>query len=332
MIDVEKIVEKLNEVGLLRANRIMGDYYSIFCPFHKQGQERKPSCGVLLHDQMRNGRHYPAGFCHCFTCGYAHPIEEAVSDMLKAKNMSGVGLDWLKENIPGFDINNTDIEQLIPATLMQNLTNSFAIDYIAQLSNQPKANFISEEELASYRYIVPYMYTRGLTDELIERYDVGFDPNHVPPGRKKQVPCITFPVRDKDGNTLFIVRRSVEGKYFHMPKGIEKPVFGLDMLPKGCTSIVICESILNALTVVKYGKFAVALLGTGTPYQIQQLRETGAREFILGFDPDEAGEKATAKLKRQLRDVGLVWAYEGIPEGKDLNNLSFEEFQSLTLV
>lgn len=332
MIDVEKIVDKLNEAGLLRANRIMGDYYSIFCPFHKDGQERKPSCGILMHEQYRNGQHYPAGFCHCFTCGYAKPIEDAVSDMLKAKNMTGLGLDWLKKYVPGFDIDNTDIEQLIPASTLQNLTNSYAMDYIAQLSNTQQQQFVSEEELASYRYTVPYMYERGLTDQLIEAFDIGFDPNHIPPGRKQPVPCITFPVRDKQGRTLFFVRRSVSGKYFNMPKDIQKPVYGIDMIPKGCTSIVICESCLNALTAIKYGKTAVALLGTGNPYQIQQLKELGIREFIIALDPDEAGRKGTARLKRELKKVALVWEYADIPEGKDLNDLTFEEFQNLTLV
>ena len=332
MIDVEKVVAKLAEMGYIRPNRIMGEYFSIHCPIHKDGQERKPSCGILLRDQYKNGQRYPAGWCHCFTCGYAKSLPDLVTDLLKRhNNVSKNGLEWLKENVEGFDVDNVEIEQLIPTSMMETITGAFALDYITNLT-KPKQEFVSEAELASYRFTVPYMYERKLTDEIIDKYDIGFDANHIPPGRKQPLPCITFPVRDRDGNTLFFCRRSVEGKYFNYPKDVVKPVYGIYELPPGCKSVVICESCLNALTSVRYGRPAVALLGTGNAYQIQQLKELGAQEFILGFDPDDAGARATAKLKKALQSVAIVWAFQGIPEGKDINDLTEQEFNSLTLV
>lgn len=331
MLDVEKVLNKLAEAGFVRLNRIRGDYYSIYCPIHKDGTERKPSCGVLMRDQYKNGQKYPAGWCHCFTCGYAKSMPDLVTDLLKARNMSGTGLEWLKEHIPGFDGHDLDIELLIPDDLMSNLNNKFAIDYILNMG-QPKPTFVPESELAGYRYTVPYMYKRGLTDELIEKFDVGFDPNHIPEGYKKPVPCITFPVRDIDGNTLFLCRRSIEKKYFNYPRDVQKPVYGLYELPKDCKSVVVCESALNAITSTKYGRPAVALLGTGNSYQIWQLKQLGVREFILGFDPDDAGRKATAKLKKALKDVAIVWSFDGIPPEKDINDLTKEEFDNLTLI
>ena len=332
MIDVEKVLEKLQELNFIRLNRIMGDYYSIYCPIHKGGEERKPSCGVLLKDQYRNGQKYPAGWTHCFTCGYAKSLPDLVTDLLKSRNISTSGLDWLKQNIPGFDETSVGIEPLVPDSLMSSLENKYAINYILNYTNPSQSSYVSEEELASYRYSVKYMYDRGLTDALIERYDVGFDPKHVPPGRKSTLPCITFPVRDINGNTLFICRRSIEGKYFNLPKDINKPVYGIYELPRGCKSVVITESCLNAITSVKYGRPAVALLGTGNPYQINQLKRLGASEFILALDPDDAGRKGTARLKKALRDVAIVWEFEGIPEGKDINDLTEWEFNNLTLV
>ena len=331
ILNVDKIVDRLGDAGLIRPYKIRGKYYSIYCPIHKDGQETKASCGILLQDEYKGGQHYPAGWCHCFTCGYAKTLPNLVTDLLKAKNMSGTGLEWLKEHIPGFDGVRDDIEELIPGDMMTDISHKYAIDYILSYT-KPKANYVSEEELASYRFTVPYMYERGLTDELIEKYDIGFDGNHIPPGRKKPLPCITFPVRDLSGNTLFFCRRSVEGKYFNYPTDVLKPVYGLYELPEGCTSVVVCESALNALTSIKYGRPAVALLGTGNSYQYNQLRQSGIREFISGFDPDEAGRKATKRMKAALKDVGIVWSFEGIPEGKDINDLSYEEFWNLRLI
>ena len=329
-MDVVKILEKLEELGYVRLSRITGDYYTVYCPFHKDGQERKPSCGVLLHDVYKNRQRYPAGMWHCFTCGHAKNMVDSVSDILKMHKLSTSGLDWLKENIPGFDP-EVDGEDLLDSELIESVSSKYAVNYVNLLKNQENVTYISEDQLARYRYTVPYMYERGLTDEIIAKYDIGFDGEYVPEGRKKPIPCITFPVRDAKGNTLFFCRRSVEGKFFSYPRGVTKPVYGLFELPEHPKRVVICESCFNALTCVKYGDPAVALLGTGNPYQIQQLRQLGVREFVTGFDPDEAGKRATDKIRKALSDVAIVWSFEGIPSGKDLNNLDYEEYKSLSL-
>ena len=177
-MDVEKILRKLEELQYVRLSRINGDYYTVYCPFHKDGQERKPSCGVLLREQYRGGQKYPAGWWHCFTCGAAKSMVDAVTEILKSKNIGKSGLDWLKENIDGFEPDQ-EFESLIPDELLVNVNEKFAVDYIQQVTNPINTSYVSEQELASYRFTVPYMYARGLTDELIELYDIGFDANHV---------------------------------------------------------------------------------------------------------------------------------------------------------
>lgn len=331
MIDVEVILEKLQSFGFIRIHKQVGNYMQIYCPFHSDGNERKPSCGVLLHEEYKNGRKYPQGWTHCFTCGYAETLPDMITDLLKLKSISQTGIDWLVQNIPGFVPDfESEFEALIPDTLMSTLNDKYAVKYLQSLT-QPKPEYVSETELASYRFTVPYMYERKLTDAIIEKFDVGYDANWVAPGRTKPTPCITFPVRDKDGNTLFFCRRSIQGKFFNYPTGVTKPVYGLYELPEGCKSVIVCESCFNALTCWVYGRPAVALLGTGNSYQIQQLKELGVQEFILAFDPDEAGQRATAKLKRALKSVAIVWSFVGIPAGKDINNLSKEEFDALEL-
>lgn len=332
MVDIELVVDKLDEMGLLRKDRIRNDYYTIYCPIHKGGQERKPSAGILLRDQYKNGQHYPAGFCHCFTCSYSATLSELITKLLEQKHISKTGVEWLSENIPGFDQTDAEIEPLIPDGLAQQILSKQATTYITLLKGQQSQTFISEEELAGYRYTVPYMYERKLNDAMIDKYDVGFDPNFIPPGRKKPVPCITFPVRDEKGRTLFLCRRSIEGKQFYMPAGVQKPVYGIWELPRGCRSVVICESCFNGITSTMYGRPAVALFGTGTPYQIEKLKRLGADEFILALDPDEAGDRGRVKLKKALTKHAIVWELSGIEPGKDINDLTKEEFDALELV
>ena len=122
-MDVEAILTKLEGMQLVRLNRPIGDYYSIYCPFHNGGNERKPSCGVLMHEQNKNGHHYPQGFCHCFTCNWSKSLPDTITELLKRKHISQSGLEWLKENIPDFDGEVSDFDYLIPLEVTQALQN-----------------------------------------------------------------------------------------------------------------------------------------------------------------------------------------------------------------
>lgn len=331
-MDIYAILEKLENMGFLKMHKQVGNYMQIYCPFHKEGHEKRPSCGVLLHDEFRAGKKYPRGWFHCFTCGFSHTLPDAVTELLKIKHIDKSGIEWLSENIPEFDFEeNNEYEKLLSDDVIDFLEDKYAISYIQSATKNNKS-YVSEEELKSYRYTIPYMYERRLTDEIIEKFDVGFDANWIPSGKKVPVPCITFPVRDSTGKTLFICRRSVKGKLFNYPQGVTKPVYGLYELPKDCKSVIICESCFNALTCWVYGKPAVALLGTGNSYQLQQLKELGVNEFIFALDPDEAGHKATEKLSKALKNVAITWTLSGIPQGKDINDLTKEEFENLDFV
>ena len=328
MQDAEAIIRKVGEMGLIDIIRPVGDWYMCRCPIHNEGLEKKPSCGISMHDQYRNGRHYPALKLHCFSCNYTGSLADALTQVLKRKGIGQTGLDWLKENIPDFEVSEDDFEYLISSDVSSVLQNKFALDYFDAQAQQSKVNYVPESELASYRLTVPYMYQRGLTDEIIEKYDIGYDANFIPPGRKKPLPCITFPVKDKHGNTLFLCRRSIEGKFFHYPQGVEKSLYGMFELPKGVKSVVVAESCFNALTAIRYGYNAVALLGTGTSYEIEQLKTLGVPEFVLCLDGDEAGQRGTEKLKRALSKVAIVWTIK-MPPDKDVNDCTKEEFDAL---
>ena len=318
-IDPESVIQKVGEMGLIDIIRPVGDWYQCRCPIHNNGEEKKPSCGISLREQYRNGKRYPALHLHCFSCNYTGSLADALTEVLKRKGIDRSGLDWLKDNVPGFDEEEVEFDYLLSPDLSAALTHKYAIDYInSQIISETK-QYVPEEELATYRLTVPYMYQRGLTDDIIEKYDIGYDAKFIPPGRKKPLPCITFPVKDINGNTLFLCRRSVEGKFFHYPQGVEKSVYGLYELPKGVKSVIICESCLNALRLISFGYNAVALLGTGTSYEIEQLKQLGVQEFILCLDGDEAGQRGAEKLKRALSKVAIVWTVH-MPPDKDAND------------
>lgn len=320
-MEILEVVTKLESQNLLKTKRKTGKWMTCYCPFHSNGNEKKPSCGILLEEEYKNHQKYPAGIWNCFSCGYSNDLISGIDDILKLHDIKMSGLEWMQQNISDYK-EESEFEFLIPKDIMEATQSKFAVNYIQSLSDT-KQKFISEEELSKYRYTVPYMYERHLTDKIIEKFDVGFDPSFQVGHRK--VPSITVPVKDENGNTLFIYRRSIEGKFHNYPQDIEKPVFGLDQVPKDCEDLLVCESIINALTAWTYDVPAVALMGTGTSYQMNQLRRSGIRSFTTCFDGDDAGRRATLKFYRNMSDICIVWRINMI-DGEDLNSIERSQF------
>ena len=292
----------LNRFAIVRLN---GENLQSNCPFHKNGQERKPSFGV-------NGE---IDKCHCFSCGWAGTIEEMISELYGYQDEGKFGKRWLIKRF-----NTVEIETRPNIMEGFNGRNNRLND--RNINNNPVDNtYISDEELDKYRYIHPYMYSRGLSDEIIERFDIGYDRE-----RKE----ITFPVRDIEGRCVFVAGRSVERKFFRLPKGIDKPIYCADKFRTGTyRTAYITESFLNCLTCWKYNKPAMATIGTGNQKQYEILNKLPVREYILAFDPDEAGRKATERFRKNVH--GKIIKELVYPDNRDINDLQ-EEFLNCKIV
>ena len=299
---------------ILRKIKKSGNNIMVCCPNHNDGQERKPSCGISIVD----GRESKAGTVHCFACGYVDTFCGFISKCFGYEG-EAFGRQWLLENFV-----TGELEDRPPLPIN-----------VARESYIPQIQYVSEQELQRYRQYHPYMTQRKLTPEVIEKYDVGYQKDFRLPIKHEDgsveygnpVECLTFPVRDINGRTLFVSRRAIYNKNFFLPSDMEKPVYGIYELPERCNQVVVCESVINALTCVGYGVPAVALFGTGTDHQYEQLKTLGVRHFVLGLDPDKAGNKGSWKLKKALKDFYITKLV--IPSGKDINDLSYEEFMSL---
>lgn len=298
-----------------------GENIQTNCPFHKNGQERKPSFGV-------NGE---IDKCHCFSCGWSGTIEEMISELYGYQDEGKFGKRWLIKRFNTVEIetrpnimegfngrNNITIRN-------NNDIHRFKQHIQGNKSTEQYSGEITEEELDKYRYIHPYMYQRKMDDRVIEIFDVGYD---------KETECITFPIRDKNGNCLFIARRSVNTKFFSYPQGVKKPLYGLyelyqlDEFPK---EIYICESMIDAITIWTHcDKYAVALNGLGNDLQFSQLNNMPNRTFILATDNDSAGIKARIRLKKYISNKIIKEII--LPSNrKDINECTYNEFENIKI-
>jgi DNA primase len=299
-----------NGIFLLNDIKPTGDNIMITCPVHKDGHEHKPSCGVSIVPKYQGSKIIEPGTVHCFTCGYTAPLTSFISNCFGYKDGGIFGNKWIKAQY------NTG---LTPKTRKVELNLSRRTITRGELPNVP------EEVLQGYRFTVNYMYSRGLTDDIIEQFDIGYD-------RKDD--CITIPVPNLKGEVKWLQRRSIIGKRYYIPSGINKTDYLLGAsevlrLKLYKQPVYIVESPFNMLTLWKLGLPAICIFGTGGGNQYKMLNKLPIRHYIIALDPDEAGKKGSRKLLHNLGKTKLLSKVNYIDQ-RDINELD-TEFKKLKI-
>lgn len=303
---VEQIIKQLKSEltnGLLQQiEPRTGQNIKVTCPIHKEGRERRPSCYIFADETDKTTQ---LGTVHCFTCGYVATLPEFIADCLEeTEDRQSFGEEWL-------------INRCETAFLSE-------VQYLPSIElDKPKKtiNKIDESILKNYEYYHTYMWQRKLTKEVVDLFEVGYDPERQ---------MITFPVRNELGDLVFVTARSVKSKFFVIPEKVEKPVYLLYyILQNNIKHVAVTESQIDALYLFSIGIPAVCLFGTGTPQQYNLLKKSGIRSFSLFFDGDEGGRKGAARFKRNMPDDIIITDYL-LPWGKDVNDLTKEEILNLS--
>jgi len=313
-IDYLKVVFDIKEIlqqeGIIKLQDIKLNGYdiNISCPIHKNGQEKKASCNIITKDYYVKAKNktIPAGTVHCFTCGYTATFEQFISDCFGMHDGGIYGYKWLADKYIMFDSNTRPKLEL-------NLG----------IKETKNIEYVSEVELAKYRYFHPYMKQRKLTDEIIDLFDIGYDieKNHI-----------TLPVFDKNGNCVFIQRRNLGfGMRYLFPKNSNKGnyLYGQHLLKKTYKALLVTEGIFDCLYGWCNNRPGVSLMSArATREQIKLLESLPTRVLILALDNDEAGYKGIEYLNKNIKTKIL---YKAIyPAGiNDLNELSTEQIYNL---
>lgn len=287
------------ESDTFKLNHIInkGSEVLITCPVHKNGQETHPSCFV----NARSDVDIEYGFYHCFTCGSAGPLWKLIAEIFEAD--TDFGKQWLVSRFGAL------------SSYRSRLLDAFDFGITEPEAVRPS---VDESILHTFKNWHPYLEARKLTPEVCNRFEVKYDPESN---------CVVFPVRDEFGRLSFLTRRDVDTKSFVIDKNADKSNVYLlnEVIARGCKTVVVVESQINALTLWKYGYPAVALFGAGTSTaQLEKLNRTSIRNYILAYDNDQAGRRGAQKFKKGIRKDVLV---EDIlmPEGRDVNDLTDEE-------
>lgn len=280
------------------------------CPFHKGGQERKPSFSVNVD----------MGLYHCFTCHESGTIPTLLTRL-------------------GLPPNTVDREtEAIRDAIKANLEDLKIKRQKQQIGNDPfRTPFVlSESIIAAYNWCPTQLVQSGYQIPWLQYLQVGVD-------RKNW--RITYPVRDIYGNLAGIVGGTMTGQLpkYRVYKGKRKDHLG-NVIPseygewfdeeypeyvfqnhdylwnmdrvyprlffgKEGETLYIVEGFKAAIWMMQHGyRNTVALMGTSMSWKQQQLVLRMSSKILLFLDNDSAGQEGTLTIGDKLQKaVPSVW-------------------------
>ena len=305
---IETILEKVKSEltnGKLNYFRPKGDEIKVTCPHHGEGREKNPDCYI----NARSDNNLEYGYCHCFACGFSGRLTKFIGECFDRDELFGE--NWLVKNFG--NILAEDVDDLYDFNLVSE----------NNLSQKDETKYISETVLDTFQKWHPYLDTRHISREVCEKFKLRYD---------TKTESIVFPVWDENDKLYMLTRRSVKNKRFIIDTDKEKPIYLYNVIKKNnLKEITIVESQFNCLTLWSWHIPAVALFGTGTQHQYDILNTSGIMHYYLAFDGDNAGDNGIRRFMKNIRKDVFVDVIM-IPRGKDVNDLTEEEFNSLKIV
>ncbi|MBP2626345.1 MAG: primase [Firmicutes bacterium] len=312
-----------------------GKNYWGCCPFH---HENTPSFSVTTDK----------GFFYCFGCQSGGNV---FNFLMKIENISffdAVKILARKMNIPLPQKEKTE-QELIREREINKLyrANEMARDFF----------YACLTKTAYGKQAKEYLQGRGITNEIIESFKIGFAPpawdklgqaflgRGVEQGTLLKSGLaverssgdgvydrfrnrIMFPICDARGRVAGFGGRVVDDsqpKYLNSP---ETPVFnkrnilfGFDTAHKfikECGQAIVVEGYMDVITAHAFGiKNVVGSLGTAFSPEQAKMLLRNAEEILFAYDSDAAGQNATLRALSILRNMGANIRVILIPDGKD---------------
>ena len=163
-----------------------------------------------------------------------------------------------------------------------------------------------------------YLHGRGITDDSIERFNLGYCATWKHSKAGEQVPSTRRIIIPRTKGT-YTARRidkpanDIEAQYIKQVQGKQKDLFNLEALD-GAATPIICEGELDAISLYQAGAGAVVATGTiiNAGIILEEAKKHPEAVFILAFDNDpdkedgsNPGKDAQRKLAADMKAAGL---------------------------
>lgn len=338
--DLEEIRRRVDLVDLVSHYLTLkkaGANYKSPCPFH---QERTPSFMISPEKQIYK----------CFGCGEGGDI---FGFIMKMENLTFPEAVRLLAERSGVQLKTTSYNKpTMPVDEKNHLyhTNALAARYFQTiLLKHPTGQSALE-----------YLHKRGLTDETIKKFQLGYAPARKALAQtlaKRGIDDktltkagnpdrffnrIIFPLYDPLGNVIAFTGRAFPDdnkgpKYYNTPettlfhKG--RTIYGLHLAKNAIRetkSVVFVEGQMDVIASHQAGvQNVVASSGTALTIDHLRIMHRYAPKFILALDNDEAGQLATGKVAEISLSEGYDIFIAQIPQtAKDPGDLAISEPQT----
>ena len=288
------------------------------CPFH---DDRDPSLTVSQDKQIFK----------CFACGAGGNVFHFVS---RYENIS-----FVESVVEVAKLSNIQIDDI---EVTKNQPNQHLVPYYKL--NQSFIEYTNYMLMSSaHTEILQYLHKRGIKDELIKIFEIGYNPSndalyHYLKAKKftdeEMIEAnlvrltnqgihdvftsrITIPIHDKYGNPIaFTARRTIENDEAKYINTTQTPCYTKGnvifnyhrALPiaKKCGRVLLVEGAMDTIAFYKASiENVVATLGTAcTKEQLKLLKEMHVKIDVC-YDGDDAGINATYKFGKMASENGL---------------------------
>ncbi|MCK7549078.1 DNA primase [Marinobacter koreensis] len=338
---VEDLLDRIDLAELIGSRITLkkaGANYKACCPFH---DEKTPSFNVRPDK----------GFYHCFGCG-AHG--DAISFV---REFDGLGFTDAVEELAkraGLEVPH---DRAAKQEMQQARTLTDALDFASRFY---RTSLLSQ----GGNYALDYLRQRGLNDEIIERYQLGYAPGtgtalfdaaaadlRTPLietgtvsdryGRPRDLfrNRVMFPIRNTRGRTVAFGGRTLgddKAKYINSPESDvfhkSREIYGLFEARQAIRQLdrlLVVEGYMDVIALAQHGiDYAVATLGTATNQDSLQALLRQVRHVVFCFDGDTAGFRAADRAMENALELmadGLHLQFLMLPEGEDPDTLVRKE-------
>ena len=292
----------LKSVGLEIVGETSNDFLC-YCPFHSNRHTSSFSVS----------REKGAFICFNPSCGESGTLLELVKRVMHKNDFEAMRFISTKETeaLENFD-------ELLAETMEDKpVFQEFSSETLLKLHS----------ELVSTEAAVEYFKSRGINQQSIKDFDLGYS---------KNMGMVTVPVHSPDGMPIGIVGRSIEGKSFknstNLPKS--KTLFNIHRAKKIGDHVIVVESSFDAIRVHQSGfPNVVATLGGFLSKEQQSLLNRHFNRITIMTDADLAGRELGFSIANKLRMKDLLWSsyqYGKIypHDAKDAGDMTDEEIKA----
>ena len=272
---------------------------------------------------------------HCFSCGADYDTLDLIGldyNLSDSKDIFNKAYEIYHITIKGEPNNSEFIDFIEPIKkedkTMQYTHNNIQSETYTEKHTQDYTAFYDEAH--SYISNTDYPAKRGLSREIIDRFNIGYiaEWKHPKTPTAPPSPRLIIPT----GIYSYVARDTTPGVKDYKKVG-EVEIFNGQALETAQRLIFITEGEIDALSIIEAGGEAAGLGSTQNTHKLLDLIQDHKpiQPLIIALDNDEAGEAAAGKLIEGLKTLNIAfYKYNPYGDHKDANEALIADRQALT--